>query len=67
MMYDVDKRYTAREFEVLSHNQLVELYKSAKAISSHPTSLKGAKKVRSDLTTMRQVLKGFNRNHNCRN
>ena len=66
MLYDINKRYTVREFEVLPHDQLIELLKSAKSVSSHLASLKDIKRVSSDMVAMRQVLKGFNKNHNLR-
>lgn len=62
-MYDVSKNYFIEYFESLSSSELFEMMTMAKKVSFKVGS-RERKKVLSDITCMRNILRGFNSNHN---
>lgn len=64
MTYNMEKIYSSKDFESLSHAELLEMYRNVKLMAGIVHGVKKIKKVTTDLALMRQIIKGFNQNYN---
>ena len=64
MNYDIEKKYTVEELELLTPNDLAELFMVAKEMLWGFHQSKMIRKVNADISVMRTILTGYNSNYN---
>ena len=64
MLYDPLVRYSKNDFRILSHDNLLAMFKEAKAAALLVEGIKLIKKVLRDIEDMRVILSGYCAIHN---